>query len=200
MQMWSVDPEEIARHQALHDSVRHDIRRLFDELSLEQLNTLETILNIVIGSESGDVLASQMLGRVAMLRELKFKVCSACGRNHDEDLKDLTKDSCPDCGSTDPKMHPATQPGVELIALCSNEFHGSEVPYTQLGWTGPMQPHEIETMAEYGIDDLRDPDTNELVGFICLNCDKRYESIEERKRRKPKDDGCDGCHKKAAWG
>jgi hypothetical protein len=30
---------------------------------------------------------------------------------------------CPSCGSRDPKLHPATQSGGEVVHICSDEFH-----------------------------------------------------------------------------
>lgn len=57
---------------------------------------------------------------------------------------------------------------------------------------------QLAKMAEYNLDDVRDIDTHELLGFICLNCGMRYLTIESRMDNAP--DSCPGCFHKAKWG
>jgi len=61
-----------------------------------------------------------------------------------------------------------------------------------------LSEEELKQMKEYNLDDVRDIDTHELYGFICLNCGQRYPTIEDRMKRRP--DECSGCFQKAKWG
>ena len=61
-----------------------------------------------------------------------------------------------------------------------------------------LSEEELRQMKEYNLDDVRDVDTHELYGFICLNCQMRYPTIESRMDKGV--EGCDGCHHKAKWG
>jgi hypothetical protein len=57
---------------------------------------------------------------------------------------------------------------------------------------------QLAQMKEYNLDDVRDIDTHELYGFICLNCGMRYPTIAERMKKSPEE--CEGCFYKAKWG
>lgn len=68
-----------------------------------------------------------------------------------------------------------------------------------------LSPEDQENMKKYHLDDLRDEDTGELLGFICTGidgvrspCGVRYVSIEDRMLRDP--EHCSGCFIKAAHG
>lgn len=61
-----------------------------------------------------------------------------------------------------------------------------------------LTEEQLAQMKEYNLDDVRDIDTHELYGFICLNCAMRYPTIEVRMEKGP--DECEGCFHKAKWG
>ena len=61
-----------------------------------------------------------------------------------------------------------------------------------------LTEEQLRQMEEYNLDDVRDIDTHELYGFICLNCGMRYLTIEARMEQPV--DGCQGCFHKAKWG
>lgn len=229
MHPFFMDPAEVERRQAAHNSATHDVNRLWDELTEDQLRAVEFMLDGIATDDQPVRIASYFAGRVSAFMQQRFRICSACGRDHDADLADLATDECPTCGSKDPRMHPATQAEGEVTHICPDPYHKpgevklphhvkirrrlDESPevvdktlaepdksYTVIGSIGALQPWEQVLCDDYGIDDLRDEDTNQLRGFICLNCKRGYPTIEERLNFEPKTDGCVGCHLKAAHG
>jgi hypothetical protein len=113
----------------------------------------------------------------------RFGVCAACGENHESQMVSLG-----------PKVE--TPPWVD--ARRAHEHH--EIGWTQLGSVGPLTEAEQKLMDEYGLDDVREEGTMKLLGFICLNCKMRYQTIQDRMIEKPGVEGCDGCMQKAKHG
>lgn len=67
------------------DAFRHDIQRLFDELSVEHLMTLRRLLTL-IAQQTDATLASYLEGVASTTLHLKHDVCGGCGKNHLNDL------------------------------------------------------------------------------------------------------------------
>jgi hypothetical protein len=170
--MFFADPEEMARAQAHNNVMRHEIKALFDSLDEDQSATLVNIFENLLGEDAGRI-AAHMAGRLSEIREKKFGICSACGVNHNEELKQMT----------DP----------------SSEFEPTPA-YTPIGSAEPMQAWEQAEMDEYNLDDLRDEDTKRLIGFVCKGCGTQRTTIQDRKLKPPGVEGCGGCQQKAKWG
>lgn len=63
---------------------------------------------------------------------------------------------------------------------------------------GDLTHEDLTNMEKYNLDDLREEDTNRLLGFVCKGCGLKYSSIEDRMVKEP--DECHGCQEKARWG
>ena len=113
-------------------------------------------------------LASYYEGIAAQTLVLKHGVCGGCGQNHDEVL-----------------------PPINEVPLVQEELNTAMRENT-------LTSEDRLNMAEYNLDDLRDIDTHELLGFICRNCGLKYRSIEDRMLRAK--DACHGCFLKSAHG
>jgi len=61
-----------------------------------------------------------------------------------------------------------------------------------------LTDEDIKNMKLYNLDDLRDEETEALIGFICKGCGMQYVSIQDRMLRAA--DTCGGCIQKAKWG
>lgn len=188
-------PEEIRqhliaqndRHEMALDSYRHEVHRMFDEMSKEHLLTLRHIFH----NMSDHSLAAYYEGCVSTTLSIKYNVCPGCGVNHEEQMQEqLNKES-----------EPMVTDGVTIQTL--QEFVNGE-PGIILD---PAQPPLFEVdlteddyrnMKDYNLDDAREEGTGKLLGFICIKCGMRYQSIEDRMTKEP--DECSGCHQKAMWG
>ena len=155
------------RQDMLGESYRHDVQRMFDEMSKEHLLTLRIMLN-QFSSENDLRLTSYYEGVVAATLALRFDVCGGCGKNHDEELLKNEK--------------------TEVTDLVT-DFVTNEVP---------LSTEQLDQMTTYHLDDLRDEDSGQLLGFTCTLCGLRYVSIEDRMLKSP--DNCHGCYLKSAHG
>lgn len=181
--------------QMQKESLLNDIERLFIELDKDQLNTIKTLFHYM-SEDTSARLASYYEGIAAQTLVLKHGVCGGCGQVHDEILAsgeeaalimeelDLVKKE--DKGVVDET--PAEKYARRLRAAST---------------ATDVDPNALTTknrldMVQYNLDDLRDTDTHELLGFICKNCGLRYRSIEDRMLRAP--DACHGCYLKSAHG
>jgi hypothetical protein len=75
-----------------------------------------------------------------------------------------------------------------------------EVFFMNIGSVSPLSTREVELMKEYNLDDLREENTNKLVGFICKRCGMHYPSIKDRMIEPPGEANCAGCVHKTQWG
>lgn len=74
--------EQMQMHQ---EANAHETRQFFDSLTEDQLRRLSSLFAICYTSD-GD--ASQYyIGIISGFLDQKFKICLACGRNHDVELK-----------------------------------------------------------------------------------------------------------------
>lgn len=205
--------DEIERHRAGHEASQHAVNRLIVDMDADQLEAMELIFQGLSHSDNANMLAGYLAGRIATIRDFKFKVCAACGRDHDAEAEAVVEGTCPSCGSTDPGLHPATQADGGEVTLCSHAFHTPLPPHvaarrgipakrdwTPVGSTAKLAMWETEYMKEYSLDDLREEGSFALLGFVCLGCTQRYSTIQDRMIREPGVEGCGGCKQKAKWG
>ena len=171
--MYYMDPEDAERHRQAHRAAAHDINSLLNTLGENDLRVLGMVLDTIAVAENPSQIAAFHSGRITSLMESRFKICGACGENHDAQLNDLVKEE---------------KPEAQVWAT------------TQLGSILSVTADEQALMDEYNLDDLRDGDTNALLGFICKNCSAEYQSIKERMAREPGPTGCAGCIHKTRWG
>lgn len=179
--------------QMKKESLLHDIQRLFIELDADQLNTLRSLLRYM-SEDTSARLASYYEGVASQTLVLKFGVCGGCGRVHDEIL---------------PPEEEAASIIEELNRIKKKEAEeslGDQAEATEpetadeirAGWSNELTDADRLNMIQYNLDDLRDIDTNELLGFICKGCGLKYQSIQDRMLRAP--DACHGCFLKSAHG
>jgi hypothetical protein len=170
-----LDPEMVAQiqrerdlHRMSHDQMRHDSYQVLHTLNEEQLKMFSVMLAVMSSQES--VYATYLDGYVDGLLEQKYNVCPACGRNHDELPPDMV----------------APPPPGEAV---NEDSTAPTTPYV-------LTEEDLANMEEYNLDDLRDEDTHELLGFICKGCQLRYISITDRMLKR----ACHGCQLKSAHG
>jgi hypothetical protein len=167
-------PEEFRQmldRQHLENRVtQQEVDRLLEELPIEQLLTVRTIIR----TASQSAVALGFFDGVIYTRLRREGRCTSCGgpdHDHEEFEQLLLQESGNDeeAGSSEPLID-----GTHFTA------------------------EEHRLMAEYNLDDLRDEDTHELLGFVCLGCGMRYPSLQDRMMRAP--DECSGCFRKSAHG
>lgn len=175
--------KQVDRQHMYHDSIRHDIERLFDELTRDQLVTFRLIFNSLSDEQSGR-LAAYYEGITSQTLKLRFNVCGGCGKDHTQELLEATE-------TTETKDGTVIQPSLfeNPDEMITNEYKNGTTLFTE---------NQLQLMEKYNIDDLRDEKTHELLGFLCKNCGMRYATIEDRLVREV--DGCIGCEQKAKWG
>lgn len=181
-QMSEQQREEMQRQADTHsmamNDFHHAFQRLFEEASLEHLNTYKQMLNFIVHS-NGSVLAAQWLGMVQHALKSRFNICITCGVNHDEEI--LPQPTQP-------------TPTGDLVVPWDNESSNlseSEEDEIELGTDKAI-------MEVYHLDDLRQEGTGELLGFACTGiegmkgpCGVVYKSIEDRMLKGPEE--CSGC-------
>lgn len=79
-------PEELEQARMSQEAVGHETRQFLDKLTVDELDLLSKIIRTVSISEaSGPFYAGLITG----IRQQKFNVCLACGRDHDADLAEM---------------------------------------------------------------------------------------------------------------
>lgn len=176
--------DEVMQHRRDHEQMaqvaRHQLRRLFTELSEGQLRSLNDLLHMLSSSEAeAPRVAAYYHGLGTASLEARFGVCTACDSNpcaHDQAIQGL--------------LPPVAAPG-------STEPPRG-IPDVKVGESGMLLVDQQMKMLDYNLDDLREEGTNKLLGFVCNGCGMRYPSIEDRMLKQP--DDCSGCHQKAKFG
>lgn len=172
--------EAAAANQAAGEVMGHEIAQMLNELSQDHLVALNFMLNMIADSPKPVKGAGYFLGRVAANLEHRFGLCPGCGSKHDDASEIM---------NNDPNASPDETPEVNEDTI-----------WTEIGSKKSMTFGEMELMAEYGLDDVRDMETKALLGFICVECNMRYVSIQDRMLKPVGVAGCSGCQEKAAWG
>jgi hypothetical protein len=184
-------PEEEEEMRARHErrtmeneAFQHGFQTMFDEMPLDHLRTLRTMLSTTCGDQHT---STYFEGMVVATMKYRFGVCMTHGTNHDEELP-----------ITPPTQEEAevTERMVEKVGEAADEV---------LPIFGELSDGEKEQMKRYHLDDLRDEDTHELLGFICTgingsrgSCGHVYVSIEDRMLRDTEE--CSACFVKQATG
>jgi hypothetical protein len=171
--MFGEIPEEFREmldRQHLENRVtQQEVDRFLEEVPIEQLLTVRTIIRTV----SQSAVALGFFDGVIYTRLRREGRCTSCG-GPDHDHAEFERMLLESRNEEEPESSEALIDGTHFTA----------------------EQHRL--MAEYNLDDLRDEDTHELLGFVCLNCGMRYQSIEDRMLKPP--DECSGCFRKAGHG
>lgn len=124
---------------------------LFDELSSDQLQTLNTMFYNIVISPRGQLLAAHYQGQVQMANKFKYNICPLHGVNHDKEI---------------PGQGPDDQVPPE------------PTPEAPAGTWEPSQDDKIN-MSVYGLSFKISEETH-LPLFYCVNCSMSYPSIQDR--------------------
>lgn len=165
-------PLEVQHHIA-HQHMQmeqhaHDASTFLESLTEEQLRGFRGILAAIrVGGEDA---STYFIGLAGGIMSVKFGVCLACSKKHDEELAHMAG--------------PVAEPPVAPPAEAPPE---------------PLMPDMTEDerailMEEYGIEEGEDGKLH------CKNCMIHVASLQDRMLRKPGVDGCSGCQQKSAWG
>lgn len=163
-------------------ALSHDLTRLFDELSSDQLIIMRRLLGLISTAPDGRAqgIASHFDGLASGLLAFKFKVCAACGFNHETQfLEDLNS------GTLNP--------------------NGTEIPgQMELPDKQDIDEDEIVNICKkYGVSPIADQSIVPLnieMPVRCDNCGQDYPSLSDRCLRPTGIEGCPGCQHKAKWG
>lgn len=188
--------EHAQRAEMAADSYRHDVTRLFNELQLDQLMTLRNMMHQLVFSEDGK-LAAYYEGQVATVLQIRHNVCPSCGVDHDKEAAEFKEDG---------DEVPPTEANLASETIGEYRDKAESQPQDKLQEMLPtfdLSEEDLDNMEKYHLDDLRDADNHQILGFKCtgvngVECGMIYPSIEDR-MLKPAD-SCTGCQSKAAWG
>jgi hypothetical protein len=185
-------PEEIKRaivadmeHRRLvADSYRHDLQRMFEEISKDHLITLRQMVGFIAASDKTGY-ASYVEGVAATTLHYRFNVCGTCGVNHEEEL-----------------LADQNQPADQQKSLFEQEQSAVNDAKVQI------------LLDEYGLkfacpcgrfscteaDHLNLPRNYGTNKVICINCGMVYPNLEDRIMKPAGKEGCEGCINKEKWG
>jgi hypothetical protein len=186
--------EVLQRHEdqaaMQREAAQQEIERFFNELAPEHLVTLRSILYTLSVNEEPRRLAGFYEGIAIGALKWKHNRCGVCGDDHDHfDLSKLND----------------APPASEEESLASDHDNGTTSLFANLDeaaqtFEGKVSDELQEKMDEYNLDDLRDEDTNDIIGYVCKGCGLKYASVADRALRPAGPGGCDGCVQKTKWG
>jgi hypothetical protein len=180
-------------HRMSADSMKHGVMKMLRGLDQEQMEAFSQMVR-VFAIEEDAAYAKYVHGIITALLEGKYNICMACGVDHEKAEKDLlstASDPFDNVLKTQP-LTPERSAELEDIAARQAGVSGQPVePYV-------LTEEDLADMEEYNLDDLRDEDTHQLLGFICKACTYKYVSIADRKLRAP--DECTGCQIRSGHG
>lgn len=184
----------------------HSFQTLFSELTLDNLKTVKTMMHFIVGT-AGSPIAAQWEGMLAWEMKNRFNICVTCGVNHDEEVlpdepPSEERASWPDFIPA-PFPYRAPPPSPYPMPAVPADTIPEEEP--NMGVFRELTDEEVHNMEVYHLDDLRDEESQELLGFVCTGiegstegCGMQYPSIEDRMLKPPEE--CSGCFIKAAHG
>lgn len=178
----------------VRESLKLEIDNFFLDLSADQLATFKMILSH-LSEDPTNRLASYYEGIASQTLVLKHNRCGGCGGPAHESAEDLLASHEEEKDEPDPFSEPHPS-GTESFF---DKPDGADVLHPEqehIGHTGALHPDTIKRMEELNLDDLREEETNHILGFICKGCGMRYGSIHDRSLH----DYCDGCIQKTKWG
>jgi hypothetical protein len=172
---------------------RHKMYSFFDDLSQEQVLTLNNLVRAFANETQEAEFAKFIDGYLSGLAKGKFNICGGCGKNHDQQLEEM-RNAADEAGIF--KEQPMGDADKFSIPE-DGPVTGDEQPVAPYVLTEDDLAH----MEEYNLDDLRDEDPpHHLLGFMCKGCEMRYVSIADRMLRPPGIDGCSGCQLRSGHG
>lgn len=181
--------EAFERHRMSMEEFNHSFQRLFEELGEDQLKTLRTAFNIILSNDQS-IIAGQWDAMASWELRKRFNICVTCGVNHDEEL----------ISSHGEQPDPEPQWIKDIQPMADPRIVQDGLPMFQ-----PLSDEERSLADKYHLDDLRNEDTGELMGFVCTGingmkgpCGVIYPSIEDRMLREP--EHCSGCFSRMAQG
>jgi len=189
-------PEElqqmIQQQQDMRTITQMDIDDFFDRLSYPDLVTIRTIIHMSAGS-------NQTVGFFDGFIYTRLRAggrCQHCGEERHEmaALEDLAN-------STTKEDDVPEVPGQISIDEAIEELISPTAPIQSEPFVnefGDLTETDLENMAKYNLDDLREEESARLIGFICTLCGIQYPTIADRMLR-PSDE-CHGCFLKAGHG
>lgn len=125
--------EQVEQMQMHQEANAHETRHFFDSLDEGQLRKLSGLFQACYQSD-GD--ASQyFIGIIAGMLDQKFKVCLACGRNHDAELKDFApaeEEELPQKRAAEETIELMKQYDVEILISGSLVCKNCETPIASL--------------------------------------------------------------------
>lgn len=194
--------EHIQKAEMAAESYRHDSSRLIDELDQEQLMIFRHMLHQLVFEESGR-LAAYYEGMAAAKLSSKFNVCPSCMVNHDEEVAKF------DAPPSQNQLFNESNCPIPDCDIKGEHSHGHNDPQLPLNKQEMLPSFELSAedlvnMKKYHLDDMRDADSHQILGFLCTgvsgrgSCGMVYPSIEDRMLRDA--DFCTGCQQKDAWG
>jgi hypothetical protein len=200
-------PEElqmlIQQQQDMRTITQMDIDDFFDRLSYPDLVTLRTVFHMAASS-------TQAVGFFDGFIYTRLRAggrCQHCGEERHEmaALEDLANSNAPkeDDVPEVPGQISIDEAIEDLKGFGDNvaEFISPTAPIQSAPFVnefGDLTETDLENMAKYNLDDLRDTDSARLIGFVCTLCGIGYPTIADRMLREP--DTCHGCFLKAGHG
>jgi hypothetical protein len=159
------------------DEFYHAHQRLFEELDLDQLQSLKQMFNFIVQSTNSPMAASWE-GMIAHALKVRFNICITCNVDHDKEV---------------------------IIPEQSKEQEPTPVPVAPPLPTDEIGKGDREIMKVYHLDDAYDDNSHKLIGFLCTGiegangpCGSMYPSIADRILRGP--EHCEGCFIKMGHG
>lgn len=189
--MMFMSPEDMEQKMAERDVARHELKQMLLGLDDDGLRVMEMLFDTIAAAPDSAGIAFYFSGQIGAIRELKFNACMSCGKNHEEDLANMTAEA----------NVPEVPAHVEARRK-QDEAEAREVDdyWTPVGSALPNTRRELAVMSEYNLDDLREEGTAQLLGYVCKGCNMRYPTIASRMSREPQHTGCAGCIEKVKFG
>lgn len=202
--------EEHARaHERMEmeaDEFRHSLVRFVKELDQEQLTHLRDLIHIIDTKVMGKGTGGYWTGVVTAELETRFSVCLACGRNHEQDLKEAADDlnfsstELSTEGTIEEQIHNRLEDIWDLARLKEdNEIRVLAAPYSEKPVSELTNDQIIYQMIYFGVEPVKRGDLRGAVQ--CARCQNyRWSSLEDRRDSKPDESGCQSCTHKQKWG
>lgn len=171
--------QEVYDHQDMASSEwSHSVARFLESLDKEQISVLKVLFHGFVSCTCGvGRSAAYYEGLLDALGSEKFDICIGCGENHLESIQKLTEE-----GDISP-----LKDGGEDLSPFDDENKGK----------AEKEIDEADLMKLYGVV----PSDDFGPGSVqCINCKFTYPNLEDRMRRDPGVEGCQGCIQKAKWG
>jgi hypothetical protein len=188
-------PEEVQKaleeaHDKAHmhnEAFGHTVVSFMNDLTPDYLRILRGLFaNIRNDDEGGSRATLYYEGWITGILQYKFNICPICGKNHDEEIQNLTEPSVQD---QDAYAHKTVSWDAEKPAEPQPHRFSSNANEVDLERDRLMDQYHLEGVTN---------DADEVILYRCERCHMEYPSIEARIQTAPEE--CVGCFQKAAWG